>query len=102
MTEQKEFPFFVNGQYWKTVSVGESIIRQGHMEYAVMTELRCAVMSDEMPAAMAKMKYVRFQLVECGEQKYNMVARWHQGFWLVDDDIYIEDGNIYMKEKVGV
>ncbi len=103
MAGQREFPFFVNGQYWHAASVNENIIHRGHMEFGVMSKMRCDIIpSDEMPDMMAKMKHVRFQLVECAEQKHGMVARWQQGFWLCDDEVYLEEGNIYMKEKVEV
>ena len=92
-TEQRSFPFFVNGQYWKNMTIDELNIRDGRFIYPIMTQ------TGEMPDMMAPMKKVVFQLAECSEQKNGRMANWISGFWLCDDDIYFEKENIYLKAK---
>jgi len=100
MTGQREFPFFVNGQYWKKICVSEDSIRQGRTPYHVTTKLDYHILpEDAMPSIMATMKNVVFQLVECAQLYNSMIAHWNQGFWLCDDNVYLEDGNLYLKPK---
>ena len=100
MTEQREFPFFVNGRFWKTIVIDESIIRCGRMEYAVMTHSLLSIVADsDMGDMMATMKKVTFQIVELCENKADYRAHWFSGFWLCDNEVYLEEGNIYIKSK---
>ena len=101
MTDQREFPFFVNGQFWRFNTVTESDIRRGFIYQCVITKPKCIVITnDNMPDLMSTMKKVSFQLVECGEQQYRMVAHWVQGFWVIDSELVLDDrGCLYLKEK---
>ena len=99
MTDQRIFPFFVNGVYWKKIQIDERAIKEGYFIQCVVTKPQPIFNSDEMPDMMAHMKRVLFQLVECAEQKNRMIANWTQGFWVCDDELYIEDDGLYMKNK---
>ena len=97
MTEQREFPFFVNGRFWRFMNVEKSIIYKGFVDIPVCTRPR--YIYNEQPT-MLNMKKIIFQLAECGEQKYNMVAHWTQGFWIVDSDLELdEQKHLYLKDK---
>lgn len=44
-------------------------------------------------------RQVRFQLAEVAQSKNGFCAGWFTGFWLVDDNLYLEDGKIYLKDE---
>lgn len=98
MTDQRIFPFFVNGIYWRKLAVDEQAIRQGFVLRHVTTQLTaCSRLPG--PETMAAMKKICFQLAECGEQQHGMVAHWVQAFWICDEELEIEDGHLYLKSK---
>ncbi len=99
MTEQREFPFFVNGEYWKTVKVEEKIISQGFMLWVVCEKIRFTSYTDLTPTS-SIMKHVRFQLAEVIENYggSNYRARFFTGFWVCDKNIKMEGNALYLKE----
>ena len=90
MTEQRIFPFFVNGVFWKNMAVDEEIIKRGRIDYSVIPK-------EFNKCPLTKIKQIFFQLAECAQQKNGMVANWISGFWLCDEELYIEDKHLYLK-----
>ena len=98
MTEQRIFPFMVNGQFWREIEVDDKILKYGRMVVPVRTETDSALYDVSDPNPTAIVKHVVFQLAELGESKNNYVARWFHGFWVVDDSLYLKDEKLYLKQ----
>ena len=95
MTDQRRFPFFVNGRFWRFMDVEKSIIHKGAILISVSTRPEYS----QHPAISMTMKHVPFQLAQCGESKHDMVAHWIQGFWVVDSELELDkEGSLYLKD----
>ena len=115
MTEQRIFPFFVNGEFWKTMEVSEDEIKRGEKIYHVTKRFRISKESRVYPTTDLIAKKVIFSLTEVREYYpdnfplpkdcigrmlfRNYMARWFSGFWLVDKDIEIEDNRLFLREQ---
>jgi len=113
MTQQRIFPFFVNGQFWMEREVTEDDKWRGYISYYVASRLEAYNNPNNVfPSKTIKTKCIRFQLVEIQEYypdnisdgSYknfkNYMARWFTGFWVVDENIEICNGNLYFKENI--
>jgi len=113
MTEQREFPFFVNGQFWKILEVTEEDIRKGYKDWVVLPEPKFITeftTEKYIPKVLINIYHVRFQLVEVREfypenkqdedvklfnNFRNYMAVWFTGFWVCDKNVYLKNGVLY-------
>ena len=81
--------FYINGEMWKRLEVTDSDIKKRCKEYHVATKMPSAVcsMDEAIDMHLSVMKKVIFRLT----------ARLT--FALYDEDLYFEDGNVYLKEE---
>lgn len=118
MTEQRIFPFFVNGQIWRTIEVDECDIQNGRKVMVVMSKLSpISDLDDAMPEMMATSQRVCFQLAQIREyypenkpkseqeedvESYksfkNYMAEWFTGFWVCDKRLVLEDSRLYLRK----
>lgn len=95
MTDQRKFPFFVNGEFWRLMDIEESILCKGFIHIVVSKRPEYVYAPHPVPMTI---KNITFQLAECAEQKYNMIAHWIQGFWIVDPELELDkQGHLYLK-----
>jgi len=98
MTDQRIFPFYVNGEFWMRSLVSETELLHGYSIRYISTKMpavSCCINLKET----SKMKMVNFQLAEIRQIKGDFLAEWFDGFWVVDDDLEMKDGEVYLKDK---
>lgn len=84
----KGFRLYVNGNFWKNLDVRDDDIEKGYFQYHVSTKPPYVVLSvEEVPDEMAMMKRVYFKKSDLG-------------FMIYDDELYLEEGNLYLKSKI--
>lgn len=98
MTGQRIFPFLVNGQFWRKRAVDEKLICKGEVYIPIMKNL-IGYNPGILPDAHCDITRLRFKLVESAQLKNGYIAHWFECFWVVDDNVYLENGRIYMKGK---
>jgi hypothetical protein len=100
MTDQRRFPFFVNGEFWKEVEVSEDTIKQGYCVTYATTRIEKLLLDIGWNSNITKSlcKNIVFRLAEMVETKGDYTARWFSGFWVFDSSLYLEDGKLYYKE----
>lgn len=96
MTGQRIFPFLVNGQFWKKMEITEEVIRRGEIYIVVMKVLSSKDLNTHQ--AYCNMRRIRFALVESFQEKHGYASQWFECFWVVDDDVYLDQDKIYLKE----
>lgn len=75
--------FYVNGEFWKSLEVSEKEMNSAFKEYRVATKPPEEAISE----IMGRRKRVYFKLNSLGN------------FILEDDELYLEDGSLYLKEE---
>lgn len=94
MTDQRIFPFFVNGQFWKRIEVEAKHIKQGYYHLPVVS--RDFVVDGPMSQVVCREALFHLASI-MAEAKGSYRAEFFTGFWVIDPNLELEDVSLYCR-----
>lgn len=100
MTDQRIYPFMVNGQFWKRMAVDVKCLDKGEIVIYVATKIPIvALKSDKIENKLCQSKMIVFKLVEAAQNYGKYIYKWFQCFYVIDEDLYLTENNeLYLKD----